>query len=1360
MINFKETLLGRLEPMLQRLHVEHIEIANSHWQAYIKDIHLSPDAADNENRTLVEFLLHELAVIDKDIDQLKARYQRFLSDIRNEPKIKDQQQLILGFCEYLGANSIRKDARAFARWFDIDAVVERWQKKINDKEAYVTFILQRISYLFDLVLHQGNRTEHLSIWLTFKFERRLLCWLQYHQQPQVQINAFKCLSSTIELLAAENFDNLSPELIRYVYRYALDSGQPARLQIEALNLLAIADIKQTIKLLHIRLEQEQHPNDIFFREAITEIINLLHVGEPELLKFIPILLKDDSPLVRASVINCIPVLPELEQKRVKSTLAKDTSDAVYTTLISKLPFLYLGENLFSFYIEQLTIQTEESRLRVLLHALPDLFLQVKSDQEIANAAIAEQCLSDLSQQLSNPKVQYWLAVTRERLWAQQQTDLEQSLASILTLSSSEKSRLSSEQQQQLSTERGKRWLSARVEQGFSLEIANKWVRRGDRFGFRLWRFLHELTHPATDKRQNHSHVSGRIYFTHNYIASPNVAEVSQTRVPGEPLHIAEEGHWRPFLPLVDQFISSLDQGWPTRSVNIYHVTGVTRIVPPGSLFKRLYARAALTLRFRYYAELRNWHSQSSNKPQHYLHEIRKLGFKVEHNTYTSDITAEPYPALPAVKHFYQVAIPLNFVALWEDFQQYFVSVYQNSLTHLTYFLVGIVAMFWGNHLWITTKVRRARKKIPLVIGGWGTRGKSGTERLKAAVFNAMGFSVISKTTGCEAMFLYGHRNSQLKEMFLFRPYDKATIWEQAYVTRVTAAIKADVLLWECMGLTPRYIDILQQQWMQDDISTITNCFPDHEDLQGPAGIDIPQVIARFIPPKAEVFSTEENMSPYLTDEAKKKKTQLTPVSWLDIATLPEDLLSRFPYEEHPANIALVAKMSERFGLTQTMAIKEMADRVVADIGVLKVFPVSQVNERRLQFINGMSANERFGAISNWKRVKLDEVGFHSNEYQYITTVINNRADRVARSKVFAQLVTQELSADIHFVIGDNLDGFEQYVRSAWKTFLHAQALATKDPLSLKESCLYLANFLRIPVTLNAVINIVSTLLKSMTLQQPSDVATVKTPEALFSLLESLKQHAEMSDVNLITIDFALSQLERFNHFTAMLSKIEQEHSPKLIKEWESYLTLQFMQRFCYIDDYFISGDQLIKTIAEKVPPYLHCHIMGMQNIKGTGLDFVYRWQQWEKVHASVERLQTQSLHEKIEKECQNLLSFNRFGLLEYEYLQTQLTQFKQLPKAQRENIQVELDAILFKVNANREQHETTKTKQKSPFSGAISAIEKFLDVGDAIKRSKRAKVITNDLIDQRISVNKAAYELQKLNKKQKGGWLLEQIKNR
>ena len=75
-----------------------------------------------------------------------------------------------------------------------------------------------------------------------------------------------------------------------------------------------------------------------------------------------------------------------------------------------------------------------------------------------------------------------------------------------------------------------------------------------------------------------------------------------------------------------------------------------------------------------------------------------------------------------------------------------------------------------------------------MIGGWGSRGKSGTERLKAAMIQGMGYSLFAKTTGCEAMMVAGIPGSTPEELFLYRPYDKASITEQRMVLKHAAQL--------------------------------------------------------------------------------------------------------------------------------------------------------------------------------------------------------------------------------------------------------------------------------------------------------------------------------------------------------------------------------------------------------------------------------------------------------------------------------------------------------------------------------------------------------------------------------------------
>ncbi len=446
-----------------------------------------------------------------------------------------------------------------------------------------------------------------------------------------------------------------------------------------------------------------------------------------------------------------------------------------------------------------------------------------------------------------------------------------------------------------------------------------------------------------------------------------------------------------------------------------------------------------------------------------------------------------------------------------DFRDYFVSVYENTLFQLALFTCALWLVFFISHVLKNLRIRKSRRSIPLVIGGWGTRGKSGTERLKAGLFNALGFGVVSKTSGCEAMFLHSHPYSQLREMFLFRPYDKATIWEQADVLNIAGKLETDVMLWECMGLTPTYIEVLQRSWTQDDLSTITNTYPDHEDVQGPAGINVTEVMGSFIPRNSRLITTEEVMFPRLEDFSRDLNSSVEQVNWLDVGLLTSDLMERFPYSAHPNNVALVLAIADEFQIPRDYAVKEMSDRVVPDLGVLKTFPAADLRGRKLIFTLGNSANEKFGCLGNWTRLGFDKISVEKDPDVFVTTVVNNRADRIPRSRVFAGIITGDISADRHFLVGNNLKGFMSMIEDELEHNLSQVSLWGRDNKGSKEEAVEelvkKADWLRLPVTDNTITSRLGAMLKvSLTDRNQLDLicSLWDSPEKLEEKLKELK----------------------------------------------------------------------------------------------------------------------------------------------------------------------------------------------------------------------------------------------------------------
>ncbi len=830
--------------------------------------------------------------------------------------------------------------------------------------------------------------------------------------------------------------------------------------------------------LSTHLTNPQPGDDLFVRRHAVGLLgeNLPHL--PALREVLPVVADDPSPFVRQALARALRRTPVADMRRwLRHLVCDDPVPQVRAAaLLEALALLDHPDHWrisLDFLGASMQLDSDAFVLRVALKVASDGLLQLLQDDATALAQAWHDTLLSpieaLHTEAASLAVRRWAAQARERMWCASDPAaralrpvLEQILA---PLQSGRHMRLPRQIFAVYEADTIGRVLSVMAQHDFGYDIRRGWfstrMTRGHVFGFRMWRLLYEFRHPSTDKRQAFRHTIGRIFHGSLRIPSAILAELAETKVPGEPLFMASEAGWRPYLPLVDDVMSSLDHSLRARPVRVFTSEGVTEVAPPAFFMRRLWAKMCLTWRFAHYARLRNWQEQSQSHPAAYLQALEQLGFRFRLTPHQTS-KGEDYSRDPAVTRFFPAALPLLDSALWQQLKHYFFSFYENSLYELSVFLILAIALFLGRHLYLNHVIHAVRRRMPLVIGGWGTRGKSGTERLKAALLNGLGYRIVSKTTGCEAMFLYAPPYRPLREMFLFRPYDKATIWEQHNLMCLADKLKTDIFLWECMALNPTFVQLLQRHWMRDDIATITNTYPDHEDIQGPAGINIPEVMTNFILASGILATSEEQMLPILQEAAQQRGANVQTVGWLEAGLLAPDILQRFPYEEHPYNIALVLAVADELGMARDVALKEMADRVVPDLGVLKAYPTASLNARRLEFVNGMSANERFGCLGNWTRMGFDTQDPEPEPGVWISTVVNNRADRVPRSRVFASILVADIRADRHFLIGSNLRGLQGYIQEAWTRYARDLTLWPASQETPQDILARLARHMRVP----------------------------------------------------------------------------------------------------------------------------------------------------------------------------------------------------------------------------------------------------------------------------------------------------------
>lgn len=1320
---------------------------------------LSPDAGSYAQfaraaASFIERQVAHLAEIAEAASVFEARHAAAIDD-------EERHAAILSLAEVLGADAkrLRRDRKALRAWFDADAVMERARLRSGERERALTHAVDRLGWLTGRAMAKGELASEGSE-ISERIAPLLADMRQYQGDARIRQAAHRALL---------HMATHSPGLVRAFWaeralrdtrRVALDAGEDVWAQCDALSSLVTLSAESLPPVLDQRLAasstsgpEDRRDNRIFVRRHIARIL-CRHAGtSPKLVPYLSRIANDRNGAVRQALAEALPSLPTEIAGPMAGRMRIDQDPQVRGALFSDMAGLYrtLGpEELERHLLRVLDKDRDDFVLRIALTSAADLVELIAQDSvENARASAVKlaAAIEVLRERTETIKLRRWAGETRERIWlacnpqaqavaadlrAASEAMVEGTVATVPSLGDDVLA----------DPDLVGRVMGVLAQRHFGLDLdpsRKPRLQLGERLRRRWWRILFEGRHAATDKRQAHLHTIGR-HFTGSISApSARMGELAPTKVPGEPLVFGVEGGWRNYLPLLDQVLHALDRGKPLR---VYTSEGVTTIAPPAGLAGRVRAFWRVSRRFVQLATLRN------NAPEDYTAALRGLGVDITFTPWPAQLLpaeGEPVPSAdPSVVRLFSIggaAIavpPIVDVAL-----RYFSTVYANTLFQLAMFLALISLWFFGRHIWKGRQARALRDNLSLVLGGWGTRGKSGTERLKAGLVNALGAPLISKTTGCEAMFLRGPAFGDLVEMFLFRPYDKATIWEQYNLLKISDGLKARVFLWECMGLNPAYVKVLQRDWMRDDIATITNTYPDHEDVQGPSGRDIPTVMCEFIPENSLLLTTEEEMVPILREGAAGVGTQIQEVGWREAGLVHAQLLARFPYEEHPYNIALVTQMGAEMGLQPDFSVREMADRVVADLGVLKTYPRSSVDGRTLEFVMGMSANERFGAMGNWTRMRFAEQDLVTAPDVFISTVVNNRADRVPRSRVFARMIVRDIAADRHVLIGSNIDGLLGFIEEEWDAFTPEITLAD-EKATPEERWIALARSHRIPTSQKEVDDRLAAMESGVSADQNRDNS------------ENSSQFSAEREKWAAEIAGQYAEFEKLRGAIAGSADVQRCES-----DVRDFLGRVLMSRLVPVRDYHASGERIVRLLAQNSPPGLINRIMGMQNIKGTGLDFVYRWQAWEAVELACRQAGDEN-PVRAEKGLAVLGAFQEFGALSEMAVRTTIAELRDRPPTSAAASPAQLDAIEARMDAQLAEQVEEGTAgsgdgEAGPMARAtawlVSAAEGLLDGGDAINRRRKSDAIYRAMIAEQISTQRAALELKKLTSRQKGGWL-------
>jgi hypothetical protein len=380
--------------------------------------------------------------------------------------------------------------------------------------------------------------------------------------------------------------------------------------------------------------------------------------------------------------------------------------------------------------------------------------------------------------------------------------------------------------------------------------------------------------------------------------------------------------------------------------------------------------------------------------------------------------------------------------------------------------------------------------------------------------------------------------------------------------------------------------------------------------------------------------------------------------------------------------------------------------------------------------------------------------------------------------VFASIVVNDVSADMHVLIGGNLTGLVAYIREAWDDYIRQISLwggkSETSPTEAVQMFTQMAHRFRQPyhedqirARVRVALQGINDALTQAALYQEKTPSGLEV-EALASLWNdptTLRDRLTASGIDASLVEGIINHLTRWqtalSEYQELIEKIHRSSGrdrEALETAFRELLWKWFQAKIVVIGDYYATGDQIINRICEETPPGFRNRVMGIQNIKGTGLDFVYRWQAWEACQKACTQLRSDETA-VAERGLRAIVAFQDYGVLCEEYVKESVALAKRSPLAQRENVQNDLALVLSTLETAmhkvRERLSAVSQSTGGRWDKAIETLEKFLDAGDAVKRRKKANQIYRDMISERISHERAVLELQYLTKRQKGGWLFK-----
>ncbi len=214
----------------------------------------------------------------QDWHDLQAHANKFLALLPNTQSVEEKQDLILDFARELGASDdqLDGDRAAFARYFDQDAIMDRFRYQLGSIEVRLEYCVRCIGTLAAWFLQWLPEPARRTNWDALQINELFGFASSFRGDDRVVSAVLRALAELTDRFPGPSLAGLlSDQLYQFAHKIALDAKQPIIWQRPALRLFAKSDPQTLLTICQKRLADPQPGDDLFARRRVVELLPIL-----------------------------------------------------------------------------------------------------------------------------------------------------------------------------------------------------------------------------------------------------------------------------------------------------------------------------------------------------------------------------------------------------------------------------------------------------------------------------------------------------------------------------------------------------------------------------------------------------------------------------------------------------------------------------------------------------------------------------------------------------------------------------------------------------------------------------------------------------------------------------------------------------------------------------------------------------------------------------------------------------------------------------------------------------------------------------------------------------------------------------